>query len=44
MAQIMGFEAVQAGPLGILPEVRVKGLMRNVEYVVLGSQATVLRE
>ena len=28
----------QPGPLGVLPEVRVLGLIHNVQYVVLGSQ------
>jgi len=39
MAQVVGFEAAQPGPLGILPKVGVKGLMGDVEYAVLGSQA-----
>ena len=39
VAQIVGFEAAQPGPLGVLPKVRVEGLMGDVEYAVLGSQA-----
>ena len=39
MAQIVGFEAVQPGPLGILPKVGVKGHVADIKQAVLGSQA-----
>jgi hypothetical protein len=39
VAQIVRFEAVQPGPLGILPKVGVKGYVTDIKQAVLGSQA-----
>ena len=39
MAQIVGFEAAQPGPLGVLPKVCLKGYVTDIKQAVLGSQA-----
>ena len=35
VAQVVGFEAVQAGPLGVLPKVCVKGYVADIKQAVI---------